>query len=191
MASASGEELDTRQCGFQPGPRCLDDRTAALLAAGAAVLGRLAADLGLDRVEPGDLSQRLSGERRLGRRVELVEASPAMRPTENQLDRAAAALRQSGEPRVAIDMQLAVEACEMFGGMLALAVLTVDVGGGRMPRCIPGPRVNRVAPQPPGLGPAATGIEYRQGSVISKQHRRGQYGRDRQGVERVSGCTKR
>jgi transposase-like protein len=67
-----------RQCGFQPGLQGLNDRTAALLADGAAVLGRLAADLGLDRVEPGDLSQCLSGERRLGRRVELVEASPAM-----------------------------------------------------------------------------------------------------------------
>jgi hypothetical protein len=46
-----------------------------------------------------------------------------MRPTENQLDRAA--LHQGGEPGVAIDLQLAVEAREMFGGMLALAILTI------------------------------------------------------------------
>ena len=87
------------------------------------MLGRLAADLGLDRVEPGDLGECLSGERRLGRRVEFVEPSPAMRPTENQLDRAA--LHQGGEPGVAIDLQLAVEAREMFGGMLALAILAI------------------------------------------------------------------
>ena len=43
-----------------------------------------------------------------------------MRPTENQIDRAA--LRQGGEPGVAVDLQLAAEAREMFGGMLALAV---------------------------------------------------------------------
>src|SRR6202030_475396 len=145
----------------------------------------LAADLGLDRVEPGDLSECLGGERRLGRRVELVEAPPAMPPTENQLDRAVPALRQSGEPSVAIDLQLAVEAREMIGGMLALTILTVDVGGGRMSRTFPGPRIDRIAPQPPGLGPAATGIEHWQGGVVSKQHRRGQYGRDRQVVERA------
>ena len=91
----------------------------ALLADDSAVRGRLA-DLDLDRLEPGDLGECLSGERRLGCRMKLVEASPAMRPTENQLDRPAAALHQGGEPRVAIDLQLAVEAREMFGGMTPL-----------------------------------------------------------------------
>ena len=67
-----------RQCSFQPGLQHLDDRTAALLADGAAVLGRLAADLGLDRVELGDLGECLGGERRLCRGVEVVEGTPAV-----------------------------------------------------------------------------------------------------------------
>ena len=75
-----------------------------------------------------------------------------------QLDRAVAVFHQGGESGVAIDLQLAMEAREMFGGMLALAVPAVDVGGGRMPRAFPGPRVDRVTPRPPSLGPAATGI---------------------------------
>jgi hypothetical protein len=43
------------------------------------VLGRLAADLGLDRVDPGDLGECLGGERRLDRGVEVVEGTPAVR----------------------------------------------------------------------------------------------------------------
>ena len=69
-----------------------------LLADGAAVLGRLAADLGLDRIEPGDLGESLSGERRLGRSMEIVEASSAMRPAENQLDRAGARFAKAENP---------------------------------------------------------------------------------------------
>ena len=50
-----------RHRGLQPGLQRLDDRTAALLADGAAELGWLATDLGLERVEPGDLGECLSG----------------------------------------------------------------------------------------------------------------------------------
>ena len=87
--------------------------------------------------------------------------------------------------RCSHDLQLAAEAGEMFGGMLALAVWAVDVGGGRMPRAFPGSRIDRVAPQPSGLGLATTGIEHREGGVISKDHRRRQYDRERQVIERA------
>ncbi len=56
----------------QPNMHRLDQRTAALLAHPLAMLGRLAADFGLDRIQSGDPLQRLVGQRRFRGDVDIV-----------------------------------------------------------------------------------------------------------------------
>ena len=65
------------------------------------------------------------------------------------------------EPFVAIGLQQAAEVLQVRLRMLRLAVLAVDVGGGRMARAVPWPGINRVAPEPSGLRPPSAGIEHR------------------------------
>ena len=68
--------------------------------------------------------------------------------------------------------------------MLALAVLAIDIGSGRMSGPTPGPVVDRVAPQPSGLGASPTGIKHRQRGVVSEYLGRGQHGAQHQLVQR-------
>jgi hypothetical protein len=51
-------------------------------------VGRLAPDIGLDHIEPGDPAQRLGGQRRRPRRMQIVEFSPRVRPAGRFVDRA-------------------------------------------------------------------------------------------------------
>ena len=173
-----------RECLLQPGVQCLDDRAAALLANATSVLGRVAADLGLDRVEARYAGEGFGGERRFGGGVKLIKSSSTVSPTEHQLDLAAALPGQAGEPLVAVHLQLAVKGGQVLGGMLAAAVLTVDIRRGRRCRSLPWPIVDRIAPQPPGPGLAAAGLEHRQGRVVGEQHGRGHDLGHRQLVER-------
>src|SRR3954467_10021258 len=129
------------------------ERLAALLPNGEPVLGRVAADLGLDGVELADPAQRLLRQRRAGGLVELVEAPPAMRPTERELDLVRRAARQQAlEAAVAVYLQDTLEPGQVSGRMLALAVLGVEVDHRRRGAAVPRPVVDRIAPEPPGLG---------------------------------------
>src|ERR671913_1182543 len=106
----------------------LDKRLAALLPGRTPLLGRAAADLGLDPVELPDPAQRLLRQRRARGPVELVEAPPAMRPTERELDLVRRATRQQAlEAPIAIDLQYAREPGQMRRRVLALAVLGVEI----------------------------------------------------------------
>jgi len=58
-----------------------EDRHGAILARRHARLGRLAGDLGFDRVELADPLQRRLGDRRPGRHEHIVELASCMRPT--------------------------------------------------------------------------------------------------------------
>jgi hypothetical protein len=49
---------------------------------------RLASDIGLDHIEFGDPAQRLGGQRRCPRRVQIVEFSPRVRSAGGFLNRA-------------------------------------------------------------------------------------------------------
>ena len=140
------------------------DRPAALLPDRAPLLGRAAADLGLDRVELADPAQRLLRQGRAGGLVDLVEAPPAMRPAEGEPDLARRpALQQALEAGIAVHLQHALELGQVGGRMLALAVLGVEVDHRRRGAAAPGPVIDRVAPQAgrswsgPGRGRAPAG----------------------------------
>ena len=166
---------DAALMGQQPGMQGLDDRSTSFLPRLSPVFGGMAADLALDRVERLDLRQHLGRERRLGGDVELVKVPPHVGPAEREADRAVGAVaRQPLEPGIAIDLQHAAECRQMPGGTHALAILGVDVGRHRGRRAAPWPVIDRVAPEPPGLGPAATGVEHRQRRVVGEQLGRGQ-----------------
>src|SRR5690348_16452664 len=86
-------------------------RPGLLLSDGAALLGRPATDLGLDRTELGDPGECLGGDRRRATRSDLVERPAHMAPAEGRLD-----LAGFGEPAIAgiaVDLQDAPEALEM------------------------------------------------------------------------------
>jgi len=111
----------------------LDDRLTSLLAHLLAMLGRLAADLGLDGVERPDVRQHLGRKRRLGGDMEFVEAPAHVRPAERQLDRAVLAVTgQPLEPGIAVHLQHAPEPRQVRCRPLAFPVLGVDVGRRRM-----------------------------------------------------------
>src|SRR5688572_16984951 len=81
-----GAPRDPPQLDREPGMQGLDKRLAALLPDRASLLGGTATDLRLHFVELADPAQRLFRQRRARGPVELVEAPPAMRPTERELD---------------------------------------------------------------------------------------------------------
>jgi hypothetical protein len=65
---------------LEPGLERREDRHIAPLAPLAALLGGLAANVGLDGVEAGDAGQRLAGDRRGGvGGLQLVEVPPHVR----------------------------------------------------------------------------------------------------------------
>jgi hypothetical protein len=169
----------------QPGMQCLDQWLALLLAFRAPMLGGRAADVVLDGIELGNPPQCLLGQRRLGRDVDVVELAPHMRPAEGELRHIASfAGEQATESGIAIDLQQTAEPAQMRLRMLALAILTIDVGSGGMPRPAPGPVVHGIAPQPPGLGASAPRIEHWQRGVVSEYSGRGEHGAQHQLMQR-------
>src|SRR5215208_5483652 len=153
----------------------LDKRLAALLPDRSPLLSRAAADLGLDRVELPDPAQGLFRQRRAGGLMDLVKASPAMRPAESEPDLTRRpVLQQALEAGIAVHLQHALELGQVGGRVLALAVLGVEEDHRRRGAAVPGPVVDGVAPQPPGLGPAPAGVEHRQRRVIGEDPGRGQ-----------------
>src|SRR6266436_4562993 len=85
---------------LEPGLHGVDQWCAPGLAEAGPVIGRAAADARLDLVEFGDPPQRLGGDRRAGRMVEVEELAPDMSPAEGKFDRA-----YTVEPRIAVDLQ--------------------------------------------------------------------------------------
>jgi hypothetical protein len=169
----------------QPAMQLLDQRPTAQLTSSPTQIGRLAADAGLDVVELADARQHRGGERRLGRGVELIERSARMRPAECQPDRGIlAGLDQTAEPGIAVDLQDASECRQVRGRVLAPTILGIDIGRRRMRRSGPGPIIDGVAAEPPGLGPATAGLEHRQGRLVGKHLVRGQHRVEHQFVER-------
>src|SRR3954454_4804087 len=95
--------------------------------------------------------------------------SDGMRPAEGEPDLAGwSVLEQTLEARVAVDLQDAPEPGQVGGRTFPLAVLGVEVDHRRRGAAVPGPVVDRVAPQPPGLGPTPAGVEHRQRRVIGE-----------------------
>ena len=130
----SGTTGDAAERFRQPCLHRLDEWTAALLAHPSAFLGGLATDLGLDLVERGNLAQGFLGERRLNGGVDVIELAPRMGPTESQLGDIAHVCDQAAKSGVAVDLEKTTEPLQMGRRMLALTVLAIDIGSGRMPR---------------------------------------------------------
>ena len=168
----------------QPCLHRLDEWSTALLAHASALLGGLATDLVLDLVERGNLAQGFLGERRLSGGIDVIELASRMGPTESKFGDIARVCDQAAKSGVAIDLEETAEPLQMSRRMLALTVLAIDIGSGRMPRPTPGPVVDRVAPQSSGLGASPTGIKHRQRGVVSEYHGRGQHGAQHQFVQR-------
>ena len=170
---------------LQPDMQRLHDRPTSFLPDQPSIVGGMTADFGLDRVEFADAFQHLGGERRLGGGVKVVEFSSCMSPTKCQrYGRVRANPGQPLESGIAIDLKHAAERSQVRGRVRALAVLGVDVGGDRMTGAAPRPVIDRVAPQPSRLGPAAAGIEHRQRGVVGEQLGARQRGAEHQVIKR-------
>src|SRR6266446_5334806 len=139
------------------------------LADAGPVIGRAAADARLDLVEFGDPPQRLGGDRRAGRMVEVEELAPDMSPAEGKFDRA-----YTVEPRIAVDLQYPGELGEVALRVHALTVLAIDIGDRRRQWPLPRSVIAGIRPQPPGLGAAAPGIEHRNRRVVGEDLGRGE-----------------
>src|SRR5271156_3296513 len=99
------------------------DRSTSLVAYLSSMLGGMAPDLGLDRIEFSDAHQHLGCQWRRGGNKELVEWPPHVGPAERQPHRAIGAIPgQPLEPGIAVDLEHATEAGQVSGGMRALAV---------------------------------------------------------------------
>jgi site-specific DNA recombinase len=111
--------------------------------------------------------------------------SDGVSPTERQLQTAIRrCLHQTAEPSIAVDLKQSAEACQMAGRMLRLAVLAICISGNRVTGSLPRAVVDRVAPEPSGLGAAVAGIEHGQCRVVSKHFGRRQNSAQHQLVQR-------
>ena len=107
-----------------------------------------------------------------------------MRPAKRQPHRGIGAIpSQPLEPVIAVHLEHAAEAGQVFGRSRVLAVLGIHISCRWGRRAAPGSLVDRVAPKVAGLRPAATGIEHRQRRVIGKQFARRQHRVEHQFVE--------
>jgi hypothetical protein len=145
----------------------LDQRAAEFLPHPAAFLGGLPPDIGLDLIQCRDPPQGFLRKQRLRGNVDLVKLATRMGPTERQLG-SIIRLHQAAEPGIAIDLKQPTKALEVKHGMVRLAILAVDVGRGGMPRSLPRPIVDGIAPKPPGFGAAIAGVEHWQCRVVGK-----------------------
>jgi hypothetical protein len=142
-----GTAGDARELLSQPGVHCLDQRTATLLTYRATVLGSNAADIGLDLIKRSDPLQRLLGQGRLVGDVNVVEFASHMRPAKGDLWTIVCfAGHQATKPGITVDLEQAAEPLQVRLRMLAFAVLTIDIGSGRMAGPTPGPIVDGIAP---------------------------------------------
>jgi hypothetical protein len=104
---------------IQPELQRLKERLGQLHANHAAQLSRPATDPVFDGVELTDPTQRLGGDRRAGRLMHLVELARSMSPAGGKHD---AMGNQLLEPRIAIDLQRALEPLQMRDRAFGLAI---------------------------------------------------------------------
>lgn len=95
-------------------------RPAFLLPDEATLLGAAAADVLLDRVELGDVLERLARDGRRARGCELIEVAAHVRPTERKLN--VAPLGEFGVAGIAVDLQSPLEPTEMDDRSLGFAI---------------------------------------------------------------------
>jgi hypothetical protein len=181
-----GQSGSAGEPGEQPGePRMhrFDQRTGLLPARAQSFVGGPATDVRLDRVESGDPAQSLFGDRRLRGDLNVVKLPPCMRPTEGEFDRFTVT-SNANEASIAVGLQQTPEAFQVARRMLALAVLAVNIRGSGMARAAPRPGIDRIAPEPSGLGLSATRIKHRQCRVVGEHMRRVQHRAQQQFVQR-------
>jgi hypothetical protein len=152
---------------LEPGLERQHQRLAALLARGAALLGAVAADRLLDRIERGNAHERLAGDRRRTALGDVEEAAPQMGPAEGKRDRIAARGVGNGfVSLVPIALHDAAIAIEQLERVDRAATGSVGEGDRRRIGSAPRPIVARNRPEVSLLGAAAARIEHRRGGLV-------------------------
>ena len=87
---------DTRQLRLQPLPQRDDQGTCFGLANGNPLCGWLSPDRLIDGIDPGDATDRFTGDRRAGRLVDIVELASGVRPAGGEHNPVAGQLLEAG-----------------------------------------------------------------------------------------------
>lgn len=124
-------------------------RPAFLLPDEATLLGAAAADVLLDRVELGDVLERLARNGRGTGGGQFVEVTPHVRPAECKLN--VAPLGEPAIASIAINLEDPLEACQMGDWSVGFAIGGIDVGDARRIDAAPWPIVRRIGPELTGL----------------------------------------
>src|SRR5580692_9550173 len=158
---------DLSQLCAQPLLKCIGKWPTFLLPDETALLGAATADVLLDGVELADALERRAGDRRRARDRQFIEVTPHMRPAECELD-----IASRGElwiTGITVDLQNALEPCEMCNRSIGFAVGSIDIGDARRIGSAPWPIVGGIGPQLSGLGAATAGIEHRHRGLVGEQ----------------------
>ena len=155
------------ELGGEPGLEVVEDGTGVGLAQARPLLGRPAARRLLDRVELGDASDRLLGDRGALRAMDAGELAPDVGQAGDLTDGVLPV--QLSEARVVVRVHPAGEGLQMALRVLALPVGRELVPGRGRRRPAPGPLVADVDPHPCGGGPAAAGGEHGDGGVVREE----------------------
>ena len=185
--SQTGTTGDAVELCGEPDVHRLDNRPTALLTCQPAIFGGLTANVRFNRIECRDAPKCFLSQRGLGRDLDLVELSPRVGPAEGELNAGVRGVPDhAAKPRVAIDLEQTAEPFQVSGGVLTLPIFAVNISGRRVTWAAPGPVVNRVAPQPPGLRLSSARIEHRQRRIVGEHFGRGQNGAQHQLYSGVS-----
>ena len=155
------------ELGGEPGLEVVEDGTGVGLAQARPLLGRPAARRLLDRVELGDASDRLLGDRGALRAMDAGELAPDVGQAGDLTDGVLPV--QLSEARVVVRVHPAGEGLQMALRVLALPVGRELVPGRGRRRPAPGPLVADVDPHPCGGGSSLAGREHRDGGVVGEQ----------------------
>ena len=145
----------------------LDERPTMLLTCSTTLFGRLAANIGLDRIEAGDAREHVGCHGRCAGGGKFVEATSHVRPTEGELDLATP--RERRVAAIAIDLQNAFEPGEMLDRPIGLAIGRVAIGDRWWIAPAPRTIVASICPELAGFGAASTRIEHRRRGLVGEQ----------------------
>ncbi len=134
------------------------------------MIRRPAADGRLDPIQLAYLRQGLRRDRRLGTVVDVEDLAPGVRPTADLDDPLTIELVEAG---IGVGLQEAREAGQVRRRPFALAVRRKEEDRRRRAGITRRPVVADIDPQPPGLGAATAGIEYRHRRVVGMDLGRG------------------
>ncbi len=104
-----------------------------------------------------------------------------MRPTEGQLRRLIDPDLHLAEPGITLEQTL--EPFQVSCRMLALAILAVDIGCGRISWSSPRPIIGGIAP--PGLGASTARVQNRHGGIVGNDPWRRQHRAQDQRMQRL------